>query len=265
MRVLRFCAALIIGVIMKKLVNIVVMTGLVSMPALALADEAASPLSANIGVTSDYLFRGISQTAHDPALQGGVDYANPNGLYLGVWGSNVSWVKDGGFENNSSLEGDLYGGYKGKAGDFGYDVGAITYYYPGDQIGGMPSPNTTELYLGGSWKFLSAKYSHAVSPNFIGWVNPVTGDNSRGSDYLELNANYDMGSGWGLIGHVGHQSVENYSAADYTDYKLGVSKDVGFGVVSVAYSDTNANSAPYTVAGKNLADGRGILSFTKSF
>jgi uncharacterized protein (TIGR02001 family) len=84
MRVLRFCAALIIGVIMKKLVNIVVMTGLVSMPALALADEAASPLSANIGVTSDYLFRGISQTAHNPALQGGVDYANPNGLYLGV-------------------------------------------------------------------------------------------------------------------------------------------------------------------------------------
>jgi uncharacterized protein (TIGR02001 family) len=249
---------------MKKLVNAFVLTGLVSVPALAVADEAASPLTANVGVTSDYIFRGISQTAHNPAVQGGVDYANPNGLYVGVWGSNVSWVKEGKFENNSSMEADLYGGYKGKVGDFGYDVGAITYYYPGDNIGGMPSPDTTELYLGANWKFLSAKYSHVVSPNFIGWLGP-NGENTRGSDYVELNANYDLGGGWGLLGHVGHQKVENLSVANYTDYKVGVSKDVGFGVVSLAYSDTNANASPYTVAGENLAEGRGILSFSKSF
>jgi uncharacterized protein (TIGR02001 family) len=230
-----------------------------------MADDAASPFTANIGVTSDYVFRGISQTGHEPAVQGGVDYANPNGLYVGAWGSNVSWVKEGGFENNSSLEGDLYGGYKGKLGVIGYDVGAITYYYPGDMVTGMASPNTTELYLGANWKFLSAKYSHAVSPNFIGWTNPVTGDKSRGSDYVELNANYDLGGGWGLLGHVGHQRVENVSDANYTDYKLGVSKDVGFGVVSVAYTDTNANAAVYTVGGENLAEGRGILTFSKSF
>lgn len=249
---------------MKKLVNACVLTGLVSVPVLALADETASPLTANVGVTSDYIFRGISQTAHEPAIQGGVDYTNPNGPYVGLWGSNVSWVKNAGIENNSSLEGDLYGGYRGKLGGFGYDVGAITYYYPGDRITGMSSPNTTELYLGANWKFLSAKYSHVVSPNFIGWQG-TNGENTRGSNYIEANANYDLGGGWGLLGHVGHQRVENYTVASYSDYKLGISKDVGFGTVSLAYSDTNAKATPYTVDGENLAAGRGILSFTKSF
>lgn len=259
---------------MKQLLNALILTGLVGVPTLAMAAETpASPhsLSANVGATTDYVFRGISQTGDGPAIQGGVDYEHASGLYAGVWGSNVSWVKEGGFKNNSSLEADLYGGYRGSLpADVGYDVGFITYYYPGDKVAGVATPDTTEIYAGASWKFLTLKYSHAVSKNFIGWVNPNNNKESRNSSYIELNADYDLGNGWGVMGHVGHQKVKDYrdatgKKADYTDWKIGVSKDVGFGTVALAYTDTNAESAPYTVAGENLADGRAFLSFSKSF
>jgi uncharacterized protein (TIGR02001 family) len=230
-----------------------------------MAAEATSPhsLSGNLSLTSDYVFRGVSQTGNGPAIQGGFDYEHASGLYIGTWGSNVSWVKEGGFKNNSSMEIDLYGGYRGSLpADIGYDVGAITYYYPGDKVAGIATPDTTEVYASASWEFLTLKYSHVVSKNFIGWVG--TGD-SRNSNYLELNADYDLGNGWGILGHVGKQKVKNLGVADYTDWKIGVSKDIGFGTIALAYTDTDADTASYTVAGENLADGRAFLSFSKSF
>lgn len=250
---------------MKKFVHALVLVGLVGAPTFALAAKPASPhtLTGNITLTSDYVFRGVSQTQNGPAIQGGFDYAHSSGFYAGTWASNVDWVSQG-YKTNNSMEIDLYGGYKGSVGDVGYDVGAITYYYPGDKIPGTASPDTTEIYLGASWKFLSLKYSHVVSKNFIGWVG-TGGSDTRNSNYLELNANYDLGSGWGVLGHVGHQKVKNLSGADYTDWKIGVSKDIGFGVVSLAYSDTDANTGLYTLGGEKIADGRAFLSFSKSF
>ncbi len=262
---------------MKKIVSALLLAGMVGAPAVVMAEDSPHTLSANVSLTSDYVFRGVSQTQGKPAIQGGFDYSHSSGLYLGTWGSNVSWVSvvDGSgnpFKENNSLELDLYGGYRGSVGDFGYDLGAITYYYPGDKVAGVKSPDTTEVYLGANWKFLSLKYSHAVSQNFIGWYDYTNLKNTRGSNYIELNANYDLGSGWGLIGHVGHQKVKNVSDASYTDWKLGVSKDIGFGVVTLAYTDTNAKDSMYTwttsTAGNDtekVADGRVFVSFSKSF
>lgn len=256
---------------MKKLVHALVLTGLVGVPAAAMAaEESPHSLTGNITLTSDYLFRGVSQTQNGPAIQGGFDYAHASGFYIGTWGSNIAWVQKGGFKDDSSLEIDLYGGYKGAAGDVGYDLGVITYYYPGDKIAGVKTPDTTEVYVGASWKFLSAKYSHVVSSNFIGWVNPVTGEESKNSHYIELNANYDLGNGWGVMAHIGHQKVNGWDDgagkdADYTDWKLGVSKDIGFGVVTLAYTDTTAEDTVYTIAGEKIADGRAFIAFSKSF
>ncbi|MBW8370452.1 MAG: TorF family putative porin [Thiobacillus sp.] len=257
---------------MKKLVHALVLTGLVGVPAFAMAaDEPASPhtLSANITLTSDYVFRGVSQSQNGPAIQGGVDYSHASGFYVGTWASNVGWVEEGGFKEDSSMEIDLYGGYRGTAGDFGYDVGVITYYYPGDQIAAANDPDTTEIYLGASWKFLSAKYSYVVSDQFIGWgtATDPAGD-TDGSYYVELNANYGLANGWGLIGHVGYQDVKDNDLVSYTDWKIGVSKDIGFGVVTLAYSDTDADTASYTVpavTGEQIADGRVFVSFSKTF
>lgn len=253
---------------MKKLPYLLVLTGLLSVSAFA-ADSPHS-FSGNVGVTTDYIFRGISQSQHDPAVSGGVDYSHASGLYAGAWLSTQKWV-DTGLRTSSDLELDVYGGYKGAAGDIGYDVGVIRYSYDGNQLAGVPTPNTTELYLGGSWKMLSVKYSHTVSDYFVGWgsVTPGSSYKTRGSNYLELNASHDLGDGWGLLGHIGHQKIkhDNINNASYTDWKVGVSKDVGFGTVTAAYSDTDANKVAYTwpAGGEDVGKGVLSLSFSKSF
>ncbi len=271
---------------------------------------AASPITYNVGVVSDYLFRGISQTHGRAALQGGIDYAHESGFYLGAWASQITWVKD--LYSSGRTEVDLYGGYKNAfgGGDWNYDVGYITYNYPGSGnaittnlvtgVGGAAKPNTQEAYGAIGYKWVTAKYSYATSSNFIGWQGgPNLNQKTRGSDYLELNANYDLGDGWTLIGHMGQQKVKGsvttvaalggFQSASYKDWKIGISKDIGFGVVTLAYSDTNAagqcssnsatNTNPYcwgnsgnvngvsgpTSGFKDASRGTAVLSFLKTF
>jgi uncharacterized protein (TIGR02001 family) len=266
---------------MKKIVSALVLAGMVGAPGVVMAEEPASPhtLTANIALVSDYVFRGVSQTQNGPAIQGGIDYSHSSGFYVGTWASNVSWVSTVAgspplaFKDNNSMELDLYGGFKGTvADDFGYDVGVITYYYPGSKVSGANDPDTTEVYLGASWKFLSAKYSYTASNRFVGWGTAVGNDSTQGSYYVEANANYDLGSGWGVLGHVGYQSVKDNDPASYTDWKLGVTKDVGFGVLGLAYTDTNADKTAYTWTtstlgdnAKKVAESHVIVSFSKSF
>jgi uncharacterized protein (TIGR02001 family) len=280
----------------KKIISLAI-AGAVLSP-LAFAEDAppADPLSFNVGVVSDYLFRGISQTHGKPALQGGVDYAFSNGFYVGAWASTITWVKD--WLGSGSTEIDVYGGYKGAFAnpDFTYDVGYITYNYPGhgsESPTFLANPNTQELYASIGYKWISAKYSYTTSKHFVGWYGGTGYDqDTRGSDYLELNANYDMGNGWTLIGHVGHQKVKNsvavggVSDANYNDWKIGVSKDVGFGVVTAYYSDTDTSgSCPSGGGGTNaycwgtggttgvaptgnyrdVSKGTAVLSFVKTF
>lgn len=247
---------------MRKTLIASAVIGALSIPSISMAEDApaASPLSFNVGVVSDYVFRGISQTHGKPAVQGGIDYAHPSGFYVGAWGSNVTWVKD--WLGKGSLEVDLYGGYKGAAGDISYDVGFIAYNYPGHGEASptwLANPNTQEVYGSLGYKWISAKYSYTTSDHFVGWYggSDYLGS-TRGSDYLELNANYDLGDGWTLIGHAGHQKIKNFStvgyagnSASYTDWKIGASKDVGFGVVSLYYSDTNTGGTCTSTGGTN--------------
>ena len=105
------------------------------------APEPDYTLSYNVGVVSDYRFRGITQTNYKPALQAGVDFAHKSGFYLGAWGSNVSWVKEFNGASKGDLEIDIYGGFKGEiAKGFGFDVGLISYQYPGNDSGGAGTP-----------------------------------------------------------------------------------------------------------------------------
>jgi uncharacterized protein (TIGR02001 family) len=259
--------------------------------------EPASPFSFNVGLVSDYLFRGVSQTHGKPAIQGGVDYLHSSGLYVSAWASTITWVRD--FTNGGRLEVDIYGGYKNSfgGGDWNYDVGYITYNYPGKGSAiptVLANPNTQELYASFGWKWLAAKYSYATSSHFIGWYGGTAlNQKTRGSDYLELNANYDAGNGWTVIGHLGHQRVKGsvitaggVNSANYSDWKVGVSKDVGFGTVTGAYSGTTASGTCFPNGGSNaycwgnsgfvpgvgptagftnVAKGKVVLSYLKTF
>lgn len=225
------------------------------------APEPDYTLSYNVGVTSDYRFRAIAQTSTNPALQGGVDFAHKSGLYLGAWASNISWIKDYAGATDGSLELDLYGGYKGEISkDFSYDLGLISYQYPGNTA--ATNANTTEFYGALTYGLVTAKYSRSAG-NFI--ANP----NSSGSAYFEVAATFDLGNGYSLTPHIGRQSIPNVAnnAGDYTDYALTLAKDFGNGLaVSVAAMGTNADKPFYTdTKGKFLGDSVVTVGLKYSF
>ncbi|MBA2673243.1 TorF family putative porin [Ramlibacter sp.] len=219
------------------------------------APEPDYTLSYNVGAVTDYRYRGISQTRLKPALQGGIDFAHKSGFYIGTWASTIKWIKDAG--GSADLELDIYGGYKGTWGDFGYDVGLLTYTYPDHSL--AVSPNTQEIYLAGTWGPATLKYSHAVS-NLFGF------DDSKNSWYLDLSATFDLGNGWSVVPHIGHQKVRNWSAASYTDYSITLAKDFGNGLsASAALVDTDSNSAYLSPTGKNLGRAGVVLGVKYAF
>ncbi len=199
------------------------------------ASEPSSTLAFNVGLVSDYRFRGISQSRLNPAVSGGVDYTHASGWYVGTWLSSIRWIKDAG--GDAPLEWDIYGGYKGTAGPIGYDVGLLRYQYPNNRL--AVSANTTEAYGALTWQMLTLKYSHSVT-NLFGFAD------SKNSGYLDLSANVDLGNGWSLTPHVGRQWIRNNGASSYTDYALTLGKDFGHGITaSAAIVGTDASRSLY--------------------
>jgi len=246
-----------------KPISLVVLSTLLVGSAAMAQTQAAEPdytLAYNVGVTSDYRFRGIAQTATDPALQAGVDFAHKSGFYLGAWGSNVSWIKDFG-ASDGSLEIDLYGGYKGEVvPGLGFDLGLITYQYP--QNTATTNANTTEVYGALSYGPVTAKYSRSTG-NFVGNAN------SSGSAYFEVAATFDLGNGFTLMPHVGRQTISNVAndAGNYTDYALTLGKDFGNGLsATLAAVGSNADKSFYTdTKGKFLGNDTVVAGLKYSF
>ena len=234
----------------------------------AAAPATPPPFTGNVTLASEYLYRGIAQTNGKPAIQGGFDYAHPSGFYIGTWGSSISWLGDIGPGINASLELDIYGGYKNSfAEDWSYDVGVLTYNYPGTYPRGFTKPDTTEIYGQLGYKWLTAKYSYVVSDHIFGFTTP-SGGKTNGSGYFDLTATYDLGDGWGVTGHGGRQTIKGFSQASYTDWKIGVTKDLGVCTVGLYYLDTDAKGGvgePYRNAfNRDLGQGRLLLTFTKT-
>ncbi len=250
---------------MKKLILAVAVMG--AFAGIANAQEAATAtpehtFTGNLTVATDYRFRGISQTFNDPTVQGGFDYAHSSGFYVGNWNSNVS---SNSF-TDGSIEMDLYAGYKfAITPDFTADVGALYYYYPGAMnTTNNEKYNTTELYVAGTYKWFTAKYSSTVTDYFS-----VT--DTKGSGYLELNANFEVAEKTTLGLHVGHQKIKNNGSYDYTDYKVSLARDFGFATIGLAVVGTNADDGLYTFSNsagtksQNLGDTTAVLSISKAF
>ena len=234
------------------------------------APEPDYTLAYNAAVVTDYRFRGISQTSFNPALQLGVDFSHKSGFYLGAFGSNVSWVKDFNGATKGSYEIDLYGGYKGEiVKDFGFDVGLITYQYPGNNSGAAGTPgaglysnaSTNEFYGALTYSVVTLKYSRSFG-DFLGNLK------SSGSQYLDLSANFDLGSGFVLTPHLGRQTIPNQGGqGDYTDYSLTLAKDFGNGLaLSAAAIGTNATKTFYTdTKGRFLGKSTLVVGLKYSF
>ena len=246
----------------------------------AAAPAGPGPLTANVSLTSDYRYRGISQSNLQPAIQGGFDYAHSSGFYIGNWNSSISWISDAasatGNSTSAPIEMDFYAGFKYEwSKGFTADVGILQYYYPTSGATGFTTnPNTTELYAAQNFTFDSVtgylKFSYAATTLF-GFSN------SAGSNYTDLTVNYDTGV-WGLTlnAHAGYQyvagttsgaSASNDSLFSYTDWKLGVTKDFGSGLtLGVAYLGTNAKKGAYVnPQGKALGGDTVLATLTKTF
>lgn len=229
---------------------------LIACTALALAAGAAQAdgLTANLTVASKYKYRGQDQSDNTksflPAVQGGFDYAL-GGFYVGNWNSSIDFAPAHGVEM------DFYGGYKGEVAGIGYDVGVLQYYYPGSDASPL---NTTEIYLGGSWSVLSAKYSHTISSRYFGFTD------GQNTGYYDLSVNVPVVEGLTLNGHVGatkYSSKAQDAAGElpnFWDWKLGATYDLGNGF-AVAGAAVGANKKAFY---GNTNKTRLVVSITKS-
>ncbi|KAB0331046.1 TorF family putative porin [Janthinobacterium sp. PLB04] len=211
-------------------------------------------VSYNVALTSDYRYRGLSQSRLKPAISGGADYThNPTGLYVGTWLSSIKWIKDGGGDTN--LEWDIYGGKRGEISkDFTYDVGGLYYFYPSNGL--STNANTFELYGQLGYGPMYVKYSHSTT-NLFGVAD------SKNSGYLDVGANVEVHDGYILNLHAGRQKVEHNDSLSYSDYKIGVTKD--FGVATVSLAAVKANNVSLAPNGKNLAKSGLVLTVSKTF
>jgi uncharacterized protein (TIGR02001 family) len=245
---------------MKKLILATAVLAAFAATVQAEEQKPDNETSFNAAVTSDYRYRGISQTRLKPALQGGVDYVNnPTGFYAGAWASTIKWTKDAG--GGGSVELDLYAGKRGQLGaDVSYDVGVLTYVYASNDLKNVPgfaNADTTELYGQLGYGPAYIKYSHAVT-NLFGFVD------SKNSGYLDVGANIEAGEGYIVNLHAGHQKVEHSSQADYTDWKVGVTKEFGVVTGALAVIGTNASKSAYASPASGKFLGKTALQLTVS-
>ena len=199
----------------------------------------AVELSGDIAFTSDYAFRGISQTEEAPALQGGLSLSDESGFYLSVWGSNVDFLAEG------TLELDVMLGWSGDINeDWSTDVGIMRYGYPNAEIDGS---NFWELY--GSLSYKDLTFGLAYSDDYYA--------NSGDFIYAYANYSYSLTDNLSLDLHVGQNEYDD-SSASYLDWSIGVSTEVLGAGVSLSYVDTDIKDL-------YLADSRVILTISKSF
>jgi len=229
-------------------------TAILATSAHAQTEVPASTTIFNAAVTSDYRYRGISQTRLQPAIQGGADYVHATGWYASAWASTIKWTKDAG--GDGSIELDLYGGKRGEiASGVSYDIGVLRYLYSGNELGkvkGFVNANTTEVYGQLGYGPATIKYSHATT-NLFGFVD------SENSGYLDIGANIDAGNGVTLQLHAGRQRVENNSAATYTDWKIGASRAFGPATITLAAIGTNADKSAYASPANGKFTGKTAL------
>ena len=222
---------------------------------------ASAQLTGNVSLTTNYKFRGQDQDASKaravkPALQGGFDYAlGDSGFYVGNWNSSVDWL------TGNSLEMDVYGGYKFKAGDVDLDVGLLSYLYPGNTAG-----NTTEVYGAATFGPLTAKYSHTLSKDYFAFAGAKAGSGLKGRNtgYLNLAFAQEVMPSVTLKASVGFtrfaSDIKRLGTPNYMDYSIGGAYDFGGGLSLTAAVAGANKKAFYGPVNKS----RVIVTLTKT-
>jgi uncharacterized protein (TIGR02001 family) len=229
--------------------------------------SAAAELTGNLGLTSDYRFRGVSQTQNAPAVQGGIDYAHKSGLYIGNWNSSVSSQV---YTAGAGLESDLYAGYKKEIfKGISIDVGSYNYFYPRATTTARTGSNfdTYEGYVGLGYKdIISAKYSRTLGDGYFGTAN------AQGTTYMQADAKLAVPTikNLSVVAHAGRTNVANNSAYDYNDINAGFVYSLPKSLdLSVKYFTNTSTGTAFetanTVSGQKLYKNAVVVGLTKTF
>lgn len=214
--------------------------------ALFIATQAQAGASANVGVTNNYIWRGITQTQDSPALQAGLDYAHDSGLYAGTWVSNTEFAGDA-----TGPELDLYAGYKKDLkGEAAVDVGVINYGYPDDN-----SAEFTEAYAKVALMGASAEVDYTIDSK------DATEAVQKGDVYLGLGYSKEISG----ITYGAKAGRYNFKAdgADYSNVQLSATKSFEkVGDVTLAVDKANGGAAE---AVNGDSDARVSVLWKKSF
>jgi uncharacterized protein (TIGR02001 family) len=246
---------------MKKLLGLAALAGAAAISVGAAPTASAeATFSGNVALTSDYVFRGISQSDSDVAISGGFDYGNGfNGLpvYAGVWASSIDFGLDG------TVEVDLYGGVKPQLGPITLDAGFVYYIYPG--IDDSFDADYLELKLGGS-----VSPAEGFTIGAVAYYAPeFTFTDDESGLYVEANAAYAINELFAVSGAIGNQSVDldNYYGAagdSYTTFNVGGTLSAyGFGI-DLRYYDTDIDPDLVGPSGDEISDGRVVLTFKRA-
>lgn len=203
---------------MKKLTTALLAAGLMSATFAAQAQEG--PITGNVTLTTDYIYRGVSQTSGGPAIQGGFNWAGESGFYLGTWASSITF--------DDSIEIDYFGGFTGDlTEEVGYDVGFLYYDYPG-----ASSDDFLELY--GKLIFGSLIGTINYSEDFFAGVGPAM--------YYTLDYGFALGNDVSLGLHYGLSDFDQdvFGTEDsYSEYKVSLSKPYGGVNLQLIWTDTD--------------------------
>ena len=205
--------------------SIIAAAGIMGLAFCGTARAQTPDISANVAVTSDYVFRGISQTLEDPAIQAGVDLSQGS-FYAGAWASNVDFG-----DGETDAEIDLYAGVRPEFAGFNWDFGVVGYLY-------TSQPDGADY----DYVELKAAASHAVGPVTVGaaafWSPDFFGASEDEATYLEANAAWSPADKWTVSGAVGRQWLS--SDLDYTIWNLGAARQLTDRLaLDVRYHDTD--------------------------
>ena len=230
---------------------------------LATSSAALAEISGNVTLATDYVFRGISQTDNQMAIQGGLDYAWDNGFYVGTWASNV----DSSFFDNGrdpQIELDMYGGYSGEYDDFGYDVGYLRYQYPSSD-----NVNTNEIYIMGSYMGVSLSLNYSDELQFIlsdqsAWYAKAAYETTL--PWYDIGFSAHVGQSFGDAFDVGPLDLGDSGFKDsYTDWSIGVSKSWMGADFGLTYTDlTDIKFSDGTKCTSNWCDSKVVFTVGKS-
>jgi len=197
--------------------------GVAAVLLMAAGAAAHAEISSTITAVSDYNWRGVTQSAQDPALQVSVDYAHDSGFYAGAWGSNIDFGND----SDANIELDLYLGFAGGE-TFLWDLGLVWYTYPSSNGDALDFP---EVYASLGYKWIEGKISY--TSNFGGL--------SEQAWYYEANGNFELPANFGLGVHAGFSDGDgieaSYGQGNYFDWSVGVTYTLGHFDLGLKYVD----------------------------